>query len=298
MIPALFTVSYAGLWGQDRLSLADTLKKAKELGYPAVEIMGKRPHLSILDYTLEDVRALKTQIDDLGLDAASVAAYTNFTGGLESREVPFVEMQLAYVKQLAQFAEILGAKLIRVFTGYFTDALSYVDQWNMCVEAIREASEIAANYGVAIGVQNHHDIGVSAETYEDFLDDVGHPNCRAMFDAWSIALHESDLYYWARRLAPRMAQTTVADYVRQPRYHLIGHLSTYQRVLPDGVRAVPMGDGFIDYPAFFRGLREGGFDGYVSYEMCWPLRGGGKLSNLDATAKKSLQVIQKLIAGS
>lgn len=297
MIPELFTVSYAGLWGQQRLSLLETLKKAKELGYPAVEIMGKRPHLSILDYNLDNVRSLKSSVDEIGLQVGTIAAYTNFTGGLESREVPFVEMQLAYLKRLAEFAEILGCKLVRIFTGYFTDKLPYHSQWNLCVDAVREASGIAANYGVTIGVQNHHDIGVSAESYEAFLDDVGHPNCKAMFDAWSIALQDADLYYWAKCLAPRMVQTTVADYVKHPRWHLVADTSNYERLPVDGLRAAPMGDGFIDYAAFFHGLREGGFNGWVSYEMCWPLIGGGSLANLDACARKSLGVIQRLIAG-
>jgi sugar phosphate isomerase/epimerase len=206
-------------------------------------------------------------------------------------------MQLSYLKRLAEFAEILGCRLLRVFTGYFAKELPYGSQWNLCVDAVREASAIAANYGVTLGVQNHHDIGVSAESYEDFLDDVGHPNCKAMFDAWSIALQDADLYYWAKRLAPRMVQTTVADYVKHPRWHLIAETSNYERLPVDGLRAVPMGEGFIDYAAFFRGLRESGFDGYVSYEMCWPLRGGGSLVNLDGCAGKSLAAIQWLTAG-
>ena len=52
---------------------------------------------------------------------------------------------------------------------------------------------------------------------------------------------------------------------------------------------MPFGTGFIDYPAFFRGLREGGFDGLAVYEMCSPLRGGGSLENLDACAGKYLE---------
>ena len=57
----------------------------------------------------------------------------------------------------------------------------------------------------------------------------------------------------------------------------------------------PLGDGFIDLEAFFTGLKEGGFNGYVAYEMCSPVRGGGSEANLDATATKSLQKIQQLI---
>ena len=55
MTPMLFSVSYAGLWGQHRLDLKSFLARARALGYPAVELMGKRPHLSVLD---EDDRSL------------------------------------------------------------------------------------------------------------------------------------------------------------------------------------------------------------------------------------------------
>jgi len=295
MIPTLFTVSYAGLWGQARLSLADACRKARELGFAAVELMGKRPHLSPVDYTEADVRGLKALLDDLALPVASIAAYTNFTGGLESSEVPFFEMQLGYIRRLAEFAALLDAKVVRVFTGYLTDALPYTAAWERCVDGVRQACDIAADYGVQIGVQNHHDIGVGVASYVDFLDEVDRPNCVAMFDAWSVALQEADLYMWAKRLAPRMVQTTVADYVKQPRFRHLPGLVNYEP-LPDVVRAVPVGEGFIDYAAFFRGLREGGFDGYVAYEMCSPVRGGGTLANLDATARQSLDAIRRLIA--
>jgi sugar phosphate isomerase/epimerase len=52
----------------------------------------------------------------------------------------------------------------------------------------------------------------------------------------------------------------------------------------------------VDLDAFFAGLTEGGFDGYVAYEMCSPLRGGGSLENLETTARRSLDKIRKLIA--
>ena len=44
------------------------------------------------------------------------------------------------------------------------------------------------------------------------------------------------------------------------------------------------GTGFIDYAAFYHGLKDGGFDGYCFYEMCSPIRGGGSPENLDEYA--------------
>jgi sugar phosphate isomerase/epimerase len=70
-----------------------------------------------------------------------------------------------------------------------------------------------------------------------------------------------------KEAAPHTVATTCADYVRLPRYAYIADAVNYHRLEPDMVRAVPMGEGFIDYRSFFRGLHEGGFDGWVNYEM-------------------------------
>jgi sugar phosphate isomerase/epimerase len=92
-----------------------------------------------------------------------------------------------------------------------------------------------------------------------------------------------------------MVQTTLADYIRLERFRYRTDLVNYERLDPPAVRAVPLGEGFIDFDAFFAGLKEGGFRGYVAYEMCSPLRGGGREANLDAAAATSLREIRRLI---
>jgi hypothetical protein len=46
---ALHSVSYARLWGQAFLPLDDFLARARDLGFDAIMLMAKRPHLSVLD---------------------------------------------------------------------------------------------------------------------------------------------------------------------------------------------------------------------------------------------------------
>jgi len=296
MTPALFSVSYAGYWGQHALSTEDFLRKAASLGYPAVELAGKRPHLSILDYrSQEAVASIRKTAERAGVEIVTIAGYTDFTAGRESPEVPQHEIQLAYVRQLAQLASWLGAKIVRVFSGYSTVEQQLPSDWERAVRVLREAAQIAAEYDVVLGLQNHHDLGVTADGFAELLADVGHPNLKAMFDPWSIALTGGDLYQAARRLAPYMVQTTLADYIRVERFAYRSSLVNYERLDPPWARAVPLGDGFIDFAAFFAGLREGGFDGYVAYEMCSPVRGGGTEANLDSTAAKSLAFIRSLM---
>ena len=60
------------------------------------------------------------------------------------------------------------------------------------------------------------------------------------------------------------------------------------------MRATAMGEGMIDYQTFFTALKQIGYQGYLVYEMCEVLEGGGSIGNLDATAKKFLQYVEKL----
>jgi sugar phosphate isomerase/epimerase len=298
MIPALFSVSYAGFWGQHRLDLPAFFHKAAALGYPAVEIAGKRPHLSVLDYpSAEAVEPIREAAQAAGVEVATIAGYTDFTAGRHAAEVPFVEMQLAYVAALARLGRALGAKIVRVFSGYSPEPRHFQADWDRCVTVLRDAARIVGDDGLVLGLQNHHDVGVGVDSFVELLDEVDHPNLRAMFDPWAPALHGDDLYQAARRLAPRMVQTTLADYVRLPRYTYRPELVNYEPQGPPAVRAVPLGEGFVDLKAFFAGLHEGGFDGYVAYEMCSPVRGGGSEANLDHTAAASLRKVRELIVG-
>ncbi len=141
---------------------------------------------------------------------------------------------------------------------------------------------------MTIALQNHHDVAVHSDAMLELLGDIDRPNCKLGFDAWSLALRGEDLFQAARRMAPYTACTTNADYVHLPRFRYRPELVNYVPE-PAMVRAVPFGEGSIDYTAFFAGLREGGFDGVATYEMCSPLRGGGRLANLDRYAVRYLE---------
>jgi sugar phosphate isomerase/epimerase len=284
---ALFSVGYAGLWGQSALGLDEFLDKAAGLGYDGVMLAGKRPHLSPLDTTPQQIERIKDTLARTGLRCEVVAGYTDFAGG-SAAEVPYAEMQVAYVESLARLAAALHCRVVRVFTAYEASGQTAGVLWPRVVAALRECCDRATAHGVTIAIQNHHDLAVHTAALLELLGDVDRPNCKLGFDAWSPALRGEDLYEAARQAAPHTVITTNADYVRLPQFHYQPARVNYLPALPDLVRGVPFGQGFIDYPAFFRGLSDGGFDGVATYEMCSPLRGGGSLDNLDRCAAKYL----------
>jgi sugar phosphate isomerase/epimerase len=280
---SLFSVSYAGFWGQQGLDLEEFIRHAGRLGYQAVMLVGKRPHLGPLDCSHERLASLRQLLKETGLACSIIGGYTDFAGG-SAAEVPYVEMQIAYVEALARIAKQLGAGIVRIFTAYESTTIGFTPLWERTVKAIQECCDRAAAHDCIIAVQNHHDLAVHSQALLEFLADVDRPNCKLSFDAWSPALRGEDLYAAACALAPQTICTTNADYVRLPRFQYQPALVNYQPALPDAVRAVPFGTGFIDYEAFFQGLRAGGFDGVATYEMCSPVRGGGSRDNLDRCA--------------
>ncbi|MCI0683055.1 MAG: sugar phosphate isomerase/epimerase [Gemmataceae bacterium] len=291
---ALHSVSYAGAWhGQARLALPDFLGKAKALGYDAVMLMAKRPHLCVLDYDEAACRELQRRIDDLGLKVACLAGYTDFCLGLDRPDIPTREMQVLYVRELSRLARALGCGLIRVFTGYDDQRTPFDQQWTTCVTHLKECARQAATFGVTLGIQNHHDTAVHFESLADLLQEIDEPNCKLMFDAWAPALPGMDPAAGVRMLAPHIVHTTVADYVRRPRFRYQPALVNYTRET-DAIRAVPMGEGFIDYRRFFAALRDAGYQGHVAYEMCSPLKGGGAEANLDQCAGRFLEWMRRL----
>jgi sugar phosphate isomerase/epimerase len=289
MTPCLFSISYAGFWGQSVLSLTDFIAHASRLGYSAVMIAGKRPHLSPLDAE-ELAPKVQAALEAAQVRCEALGAYTNLSQpSVVGCEVPSIEMQIAYVESLAGIAAQLGTKIVRIFTAYEVEGQDPQAQWKRCTSAIREMCDRAAAHGVTIAIQNHHDVGLHTAALLELLADINRANCKLGFDAWSPALRGEDLYEAAKLAAPHTVITTNADYLKVPRHRYRPELVNYERQPVDWVRAVPFGEGFIDYPAFFAGLRDGGFTGLATYEMCSPLRGGGTLENLDACASGYLR---------
>ncbi|MBW6502378.1 MAG: sugar phosphate isomerase/epimerase [Bacteroidales bacterium] len=292
----LHSVSYMGVWrSQAVLTVDEFLVKAKELGFDGVMLAAKRPHVSLIDYNDTARQKLRERIRELGLELVCLAGYTDFTAGIDKVGIPNVEIQAIYVGELARLARDLGTNMVRVFTGYERPDIPYDRQYAMVVEGLQMAGRIAAGYGVTLAVQNHHDIGIHHDAMKWILDEVNLPNVKAAFDCWSPTLEglsTEEIRKAIHIMKPYIVHTTTADYVEQPRYRYDANHTNYIKI-ESQMRAVPIGEGFLDYRSFINTLREIGYQGYIAYEMCEVLEGGGSVENLDRTAKAFLEYMKQ-----
>lgn len=292
----LHSVSYAGFWrGQARLSVDEFLVKAKELGYEGVMLVAKRPHVSPHDYDKAARARLKAKIDSLGLTLVALAGYTDFTAGIDKPGIPNAEIQATWVGEIAGLAKDLGTDMVRIFTGYERPGIPYDKQYAEVVEGLKMAGKLAAEHGVTLAVQNHHDIALHHDVMYWLLKEVNMPNVMAGWDAWSPVLEGLTLEEQREsvlKMKPYIVNTIVADYVTHPRFTYQNELTNYKAEQPV-MRAVPVGEGIIDYKNWFAALKEIGYQGWVVYEMCEVLDGGGSIENLDRTARIFLEYLEQ-----
>jgi sugar phosphate isomerase/epimerase len=292
----LHSVSYLGVWrGQAQLTVDEFLEKAAGLGYDGVMLVAKRPHLSPHDYDKQERARLKKKIDSLGLTLVGLAGYTDFTAGIDKPGIPNAEIQAAWVGEMAELASDLGTNMIRIFTGYERPGIPYDKQYAEVVKGLKMAGDLASRYGVYLAVQNHHDIALHHDAMFWLLKEVNHPHVLSGWDAWSPVLQglsKDELRASIVKMQPYLINTIAADYVRLPRYSYVPALTNYREEQPV-MRAVPMGKGIIDYTTWFETLREIGYRGWIVYEMCEVLEGGGSVENLDRTAKIFLEYMKQ-----
>ena len=292
----LHSVSYLGIWrGQTQLSVDEFLVKAKELGYEGVMLVAKRPHVSPHDYDKAARAKLKAKIESLGLTLVGLAGYTDFTAGIDKPGIPNAEIQAAWVGEIAELAKDLGTNMVRIFTGYERPGIPYDRQYAEVVSGLKMAGKLAAENGVTLVVQNHHDIALHHDAMYWLLKEVNMPNVLAGWDAWSPSLEgltAEQLRESILKMKPYIVNTIAADYVTHPRFSYVNNLTNYQAEQPV-MRAVPMGQGIIDYKTWFAALKEIGYQGWVVYEMCEVLDGGGSIENLDKTARIFLDYMKQ-----
>lgn len=296
MKTCLHSVSYSGTWGgQTALSLRQFIEKAAALGYESVEFAAKRPHCSPLDIGRQERQEIKQLLQDKGLELACLGSYHDFATFFEHEDMAYFEKELLYMKSVIELAHDLGCPVVRTYTGYFKEGVPYRSQWEQCVKGVKECAQMAAPYGIAIGVQNHSCIASEPDSLLDFMTEVNEPNAQVVLDAPFIDNHFKPLRETVMKFKGMIVHTHLTDYIRREKYKYVSETVTFA---PNGIEmiSVPIGQGNIDYKAFIAALHEAGYEGSLSYEMCSPLVGGGSESNLDRSALESLAHVKQILS--
>ena len=175
------------------LTLPDFIEDCARMGLEGTELTSyyfPRP------VTHEYLRSLKRQSFRLGLDVSGTAVGNDFG----HTDVATRRQQIDSVKQWVDYAEILGAPVIRVFAGHVKDSLPPVEAHSLIVSALEECCDYAGQHGVHLALENHGGPTATAEGLLAFARDVHSPWFGLNIDTGNF--RSNDLYGDLTKVAP------------------------------------------------------------------------------------------------
>lgn len=282
----LYSITYLGVWYKGRaLTLEEMMDRAVKFGFDGIEIDGKRPHGNPLDMPTSRCRELKSRATDLGLDIYAVSANNDF-----SSPVPELrETQILYLKELMRMTADLGVKPLRVFLGWpgvtlhpeggrydiardiWQNAHYQFEPeqiWDWCREGLIESARYAGDHGVTLALQNHKPVINDWHDMMRMIREVDSPNLKACLDAPIMDDKSPENIKEAAQAVKGIQMLT----------HFGGEFG-----LDDNGKIVDIQD-HSDHPGqeeeqvanrylpnFVKAMKDIGYEGYFSYELCHPL---------------------------
>jgi len=266
----LYSITFLGIWYRgEALTLPEVVRTARRYGYEGVEIDGKRPHGNPLDWPRSRCRELRSTADGEGVEIFGVAANNDFSSPFpETREA-----HVCYVRDLIRMTADLGARTLRVFLAWpgvtkhpqlaeyrisrdlwpvIHQEFSPEEIWEWCRDGLVECARYAGNAGVTLALQNHAPVIRDHRDVLRMVREVGSPHLKVSLDA---------------PIMPDKNPAAIREAAQS-----IGSLQVLSHFGGDYARSA---DGAVEgesfYKDFVRAMREIGYRGYLSYELCHPL---------------------------
>ena len=146
--------------------------------------------------TSEYIYALKQRCFKAGLDVSGTAVGNDF-GHPEGKQR---DEQIAHVKRWIDYAEMLGAPVIRIFAGHPKKGSSPQEAHALMVSAIEECCAYAGEHGVHLALENHGGPTSTADGLLAFVRDVKSPWFGVNLDTGNF--HTEDIYGDLEQIAP------------------------------------------------------------------------------------------------
>lgn len=282
----LYSITFLGVWYRgDALSLDEMMIKARDFGYDGIEIDGKRPHGNPLDMPRARCKELKKKADDLGLDIYAVSGNNDF-----SSPVPeYRECQIVYLRELMRMTSDLGVKPLRVFLGWpgvtlhptggrYDIARESWQQahyqfepeqiWDWCREGLIESAKYAEDFGVTLALQNHKPVIHDWHDMMRMINEVDSPSLKACLDAPILEDKSASNIEEAAQAVKGIQM--LSHFGGEFDKDAGGRIVDTQDHSDHGEKAAEQkAENYL--PQFVKAMKDIGYEGYYSYELCHPL---------------------------
>ena len=160
--------------------------------------------------TAEYIYGLKQHCFKQGLDVSGTAVGNDFGHPAGEQR----QGQIAHVKKWIDYAEMLGAPVIRIFAGHPKKGNTPKEAHALMVSAIEECCAYAGEHGVHLALENHGGPTSTAAGLLAFVRDVKSPWFGVNLDTGNF--HTEDIYGDLEKVAPYCLNVQVKVVVSGP----------------------------------------------------------------------------------
>lgn len=140
------------------------------------------------------------------------------------------DAQIAHVKQWIDYAEILGAPVIRIFSGNARGDQSVEEAHKLAVEGMEECCDYAGKHGVFLALENHGGLTDTVDGMLALVRDVKSPWFGVNVDSGNF--HSDDPYADLEKIAPYALNVQIKVVVHRggPKKSTPGEPSDFKRL--------------------------------------------------------------------
>lgn len=190
-----------------QLALEDFVRDCAAMGLEGTELTS---YYFPKDLTPAYLRGLKKLCFELGLDVSGTAVGNDFGHPAGEKR----DEQIALVKKWVDYAEILGAPVIRVFAGHGKPGSSPEEAHRLMVAGLEETCDYAGQHGVILALENHGGPTATAEGLLAFVNDVKSPWFAVNLDSGNFST--ADIYGDLAKIAPYSVNAQIKVVVHGP----------------------------------------------------------------------------------
>ena len=233
---------------QEKLSLMDKFKLAKELGFDGVELNSPDAN---------DKDELKKACEATGLGISEVVDSLHWKETLSSPNPDVRARGVEALKTALEDAKRFGASSVLLVPAVVNKNVNYADAYKRSQEEIRKVIPFAQEQGVKIAVENvWNQFLLSPLEMARYVDEFESPWVGVHFDVGNVVNYGWP-EQWIRILGKRILKLHIKEYSRARRD---------KEGLWKGFE-VKLGDGDCDWPAVVKALGEIGYNGWATAEV-------------------------------
>ncbi|MBD2866780.1 sugar phosphate isomerase/epimerase [Paenibacillus sp. IB182363] len=254
------------------IGVREGLKKAKEVGAEGVQIYAVKGEMDPENLSPAARRELKSYIDSLGLE---ISALCGDLGGHGFQDKEANPAKVEKSKRILDLAQDLGTNIVTTHIGIVPHDHSG-EIFHTMQAACEELSQYASSMGGYFAIETGPETSAHLKS---FLDTLSSKGVSVNFDpANMVMVTGDDPVQGVYTLKDYIVHTHVKDGVRykevDPReiYGAIGYEPMDHGKIAEMVRSgeifkeVPLGEGKVDFDAYFKALVDIGYTGYLTIE--------------------------------